>query len=129
MNRRMRTILGFYPTTSSNLLSMFFEVMNAGISLLAAIQTEEREKQQGCGSGLSSFDMISRGDQRYDEDDFFGDEEENPSPELIDITFQQMLSTNEIMNLDVKGLLSSTLEGMRGAMGEEQYAQLCQSLA
>ena len=106
---------------------MFFEVINAGISLLASIKEDEKVKSSDMGRSMATIDMISRGEQRYDEDE--DDEDENPSPELINIAFKQILSTDSIVNLDVSSLLLDTVQKMSAVIGNEQYAQLHQSVS
>lgn len=120
-------MLIFYPTDASNLVNMFFEVINAGISLLASIKEDEKVKSSDMGRSMATIDMISRGEQRYDEDE--DDEDENPSPELINIAFKQILSTDSITNLDVSSLLLDTVQKMSTVIGNEQYAQLHQSVS
>merc|ERR1712185_491247 len=87
----IRTMMIFYPSNNPNLVSMFFEVVNWGISLLATLKKDEEAKSTGMGDSMS-MNMISRGDQRYDEDE--DDEAENPSPELINIAFKQIISAD-----------------------------------
>ena len=115
----------FYPSNNPNLVSMFFEVVNWGISLLATLKKDEEAKSTGMGDSMS-MNMISRGDQRYDEDE--DDEAENPSPELINIAFKQIISADSIMNLNVNSLLQETLQKMNGVIANDQYAQLHQTL-
>ncbi len=115
----------FYPSNNPNLVSMFFEVVNWGISLLATLKKDEEAKSTGMGDSMS-MNMISRGDQRYDEDE--DDEAENPSPELINIAFKQTISADSIMNLNVNSLLQETLQKMNGVIANDQYAQLHQTL-
>lgn len=115
----------FYPSNNPNLVSMFFEVVNWGISLLATLKKDEEAKSTGMGDSMS-MNMISRGDQRYDEDE--DDEAENPSPELINIAFKQIISADSIMNLNVNSLLQETLQKMNGVISNDQYAQLHQTL-
>ena len=115
----------FYPSNNPNLVSMFFEVVNWGISLLATLKKDEEAKSTGMGASMS-MNMISRGDQRYDEDE--DDEAENPSPELINIAFKQIISADSIMNLNVNSLLQETLQKMNGVIANDQYAQLHQTL-
>merc|ERR1719198_1321468 len=106
----------FYPSNNPNLVSMFFEVVNWGISLLATLNKDEEAKSTGMGASMS-MNMISRGEQRYDEDE--DDEDENPSPELINIAFKQILSTDSITNLDVSSLLLDTVQKMSTVIGNE----------
>ena len=115
----------FYPSNNPNLVSMFFEVVNWGISLLATLKKDEEAKFTGMGDSMS-MNMISRGDQRYDEDE--DDEAENPSPELINVAFKQIISADSIMNLNVNSLLQETLQKMNGVIANDQYAQLHQTL-
>ena len=115
----------FYPSNNPNLVSMFFEVVNWGISLLATLKKDEEAKSTGMGDSMS-MNMISRGDQRYDEDE--DDEAENPSPELINVAFKQIISADSIMNLNVNSLLQETLQKMNGVIANDQYAQLHQTL-
>ena len=127
LNLRLKTIMIFYPSNVPNLLNMFFEVVNVGISLLATLKKDERMKSSGMDDSMS-MNMISRGDQHYDEDE--GDEDEgNPSPELINVAFKQMLSADSIMKSNVNVLLQETLQKMGGIVGSDQYAQMNQALS
>ena len=127
LNLRLKTIMIFYPSNVPNLLNMFFEVVNVGISLLATLKKDERMKSSGMDDSMS-MNMISRGDQHYDEDE--GDEDEgNPSPELINVAFKQMLSADSIMKSNVDVLLQDTLQKMGGIVGSDQYAQMNQALS
>ena len=111
----------FYPSNNPNLVSMFFEVVNCGVSLLATLKRDSDAISSGMGD---SMNMISRGDQLYDEDE----DVENPSPELINVTFKQIISADVIMNLEVNSLLHETLQKMNGVIGSDQYAQLNQTI-
>lgn len=111
----------FYPSNNPNLVSMFFEVVNCGVSLLATLKRDSDAISSGMGD---SMNMISRGDQLYDEDE----DVENPSPELINVTFKQIISADVIMNLEVNSLLHETLQKMNGVIGSDQYAQLNQTM-
>ena len=127
LNLRLKTIMIFYPSNVPNLLNMFFEVVNVGISLLATLKKDERMKSSGMDDSMS-MNMISRGDQHYDEDE--DDEDEgNPSPELINVAFKQMLSADSIMKSNVDVLLQDTLQKMGGIVGSDQYAQMNQALS
>ena len=111
----------FYPSNNPNLVSMFFEVVNCGVSLLATLKRDSDAISSGMGD---SMNMISRGDQLYDEDE----DVENPSPELINVAFKQIISADVIMNLEVNSLLHETLQKMNGVIGSDQYAQLNQTM-
>ena len=127
LNLRLKTIMIFYPSNVPNLLNMFFEVVNVGISLLATLKKDEKMKSSGMDDSMS-MNMISRGDQHYDEDE--DDEDEgNPSPELINVAFKQMLSADSIMKSNVDVLLQDTLQKMGGIVGSDQYAQMNQALS
>ena len=127
LNLRLKTIMIFYPSNVPNLLNMFFEIVNVGISLLATLKKDEKMKSSGMDDSMS-MNMISRGDQHYDEDE--DDEDEgNPSPELINVAFKQMLSADSIMKSNVDVLLQDTLQKMGGIVGSDQYAQMNQALS
>ena len=127
LNLRLKTIMIFYPSNVPNLLNMFFEVVNVGISLLATLKKDEKMKSSGMDDSMS-MNLISRGDQHYDEDE--DDEDEgNPSPELINVAFKQMLSADSIMKSNVNVLLQETLQKMGGIVGSDQYAQMNQALS
>ena len=113
----------FYPSNNPNLVSMFFEVVNCGVSLLATLKRDSDAISSGMGDSMS-MNMISRGDQLYDEDE----DDENPSPELINVAFKQIISADVIMNLEVNSLLHETLQKMNGVIGSDQYAQLNQTM-
>ena len=84
-------------------------------------------KSSDVGRSMAPINMISRGEQRSDADEY--DEDENPSPALINLAFKQILSTDSITNLHVSSLLLDTVQKMSTVIGNEQYAQLHQSVS
>lgn len=124
------TILNFYPTSDSTLVSWLPEVVNMNISLMAEYKAEEEEGRNHSSKMYSI--MISSADYiEEDEEDAYSDQKYQtddssvvPEPEHIVTAFKSIIEKDPISTKNIQVALESMFQSMRPILGEDSYNQL-----
>ena len=127
------TILNFYPTSDSILVSWLPEVVNMNISLMAEYKAEEEEGRNHSSKiysiMMSSADYIE--EEEEEEQDSYSaykyqseDSSVVPEPEHIVTAFKSIIEKDPISTKNIQVALESMFQSMRPILGEDSYNQL-----